>query len=44
MEEIFDLIIVGLGPAGIRAANIAIKNGLSVLAFEKENVGGCGFN
>lgn len=44
MEEIFDLIIVGLGPAGIRAANIAIKNGLSVLAFEKENVGGCCLN
>lgn len=44
MEEIFDLIIVGLGPAGIKAANIAAKNGLTTLAFEKENVGGCCLN
>lgn len=44
MEEIFDLILIGLGPGGLRAANIALKNGLKVLAFEKETLGGCCLN
>lgn len=43
MEE-FDLIIIGLGPGGIRAANNARENNLSVLAFEKDNTGGCCLN
>ena len=42
--ENYDLIIVGLGPGGMRAANCALKNGLKVLAFEENNVGGCCLN
>lgn len=44
MEERFDLIIIGLGPCGLKAADIALRNGLNVLAFEKEETGGCCLN
>ena len=44
MENIYDLIIIGLGPAGMRAAEIALSNNLKVLAFEKETIGGCCLN
>ena len=30
----YDLAIIGLGPAGLEAAQIAIKNNLNVIAFE----------
>lgn len=42
--EKFDLIIIGLGPCGMRAAKRALKEGMSVLAFEKSNVGGTCLN
>lgn len=40
----YDLAIIGLGPAGLEAANIAIKNGLKVIAFEKNELGGTCLN
>ena len=43
-ELLYDLIVVGLGPGGLRAVNIALENNMSVLAFEKEAVGGCCLN
>ena len=42
--ESYDLIIVGLGPGGMRAANCALKNNLKVLAFEENVIGGCCLN
>ncbi len=39
-----DLIIIGAGPGGYRAAEYAAKNGLSVTIFEKEHVGGTCLN
>ncbi len=44
MDDFFDLIVIGLGPAGLRACNLALKAGLRTLAFERENVGGCCLN
>ena len=44
MGEIYDLIIVGLGPAGVKAASEALENGLKVLAFEKNQIGGTCLN
>ncbi len=41
---IYDLGIVGGGPAGYSAALEAIKCGLSVILFEKENLGGTCLN
>jgi electron transfer flavoprotein-quinone oxidoreductase len=35
MEERFDLIVVGAGPAGITAAYVAAKAGLKVIIFER---------
>ena len=40
----YDLAIIGLGPAGLEAAQIAIKNGLKVIAFEKKDLGGTCLN
>ena len=40
----FDLAVVGLGPGGMEAVRIALKNNLSVIAFEKANIGGCCLN
>ena len=36
MPKLYDLIIAGLGPAGSTAAYYAARNGLSVLALEKQ--------
>lgn len=40
----FDLAVIGLGPAGLEACEIAIKNGLKVVAFEKNELGGTCLN
>ena len=32
---IYDLAIIGMGPAGLEAAEIALKNNLKVIVFEK---------
>ena len=39
-----DLIIIGAGPGGYRAAEYAAKKGLKVVIFEAENVGGTCLN
>ena len=39
-----DLIIIGSGPGGYRAAEYAAKNGLQVIIFEKEYAGGTCLN
>lgn len=41
---IYDLAIIGAGPGGSNAAEYAAENGLSVLLFEKNNVGGVCLN
>lgn len=40
----YDLAVIGLGPAGLEAIQIALKNGLKVIAFEKEELGGTCLN
>lgn len=40
----YDLALIGLGPAGLEAASVAIKNGLKVIAFEKNELGGTCLN
>ncbi|MBR5304084.1 MAG: NAD(P)/FAD-dependent oxidoreductase [Candidatus Gastranaerophilales bacterium] len=40
----YDLAIIGLGPAGLEAAQIAIKNNLNVIAFEDNELGGTCLN
>ena len=40
----YDVIVIGGGPGGYTAANKASKNGLSVLLFEKDKVGGTCLN
>ena len=37
---IYDIIIIGAGPAGISAGIYAVSRGKKVLVIEKENVGG----
>ena len=44
MEEIFDLGIIGGGPAGYSAAFKAREKGLSVILFEKDKIGGVCLN
>ena len=39
-----DLIIIGAGPGGYRAAEYAARQGLKVTIFEKDNVGGTCLN
>ena len=39
-----DIIIIGAGPGGYSAAELAAKQGLSVTVFEKERVGGTCLN
>ena len=39
MEKIYDLVIIGGGPAGLTSAIYAGRSNLSVLVIEKENVG-----
>ncbi len=40
----YDLAVVGMGPAGIEAVKYALNNGLSVIAFEKDKPGGTCLN
>ena len=40
MEKIYDVIVVGGGPAGLTAAIYALRNGKSVLVIEKSVFGG----
>ena len=44
MSENVDLIIIGAGPGGYRAAEYAAKQGLKVVIFEGDNVGGTCLN
>ena len=44
MSEKVDLIIIGAGPGGYRAAEYAAKQGLKVVIFEGDNVGGTCLN
>ena len=46
MEEvkIFDIAVIGAGPGGSRAAELAAKKGLSVVLFEKDKTGGTCLN
>ena len=37
---IYDLIVLGAGPAGAESARVSAKQGWSVLLIEKENLGG----
>lgn len=36
----YDLAVIGVGQAGLEAIEIALKNNLSVIAFEKAEIGG----
>ncbi len=40
----YDLAVIGLGPAGLEACDIAIKNNLKVIAFENGDIGGTCLN
>lgn len=40
----YDLAVIGLGPAGIEACQSAIENNLKVIAFEENRVGGTCLN
>ena len=40
MEQIYDMIIIGGGPAGYTAALYAARSGLSVRVLEKLSAGG----
>lgn len=40
----YDLAVIGLGPAGLEAVDIALKNNLKVIAFEKNELGGTCLN
>ena len=40
MEQIYDMIVIGGGPAGYTAAMYAARSGLSVLVLEKLSAGG----
>ena len=44
MENVYDLGIIGSGPAGYSAAIRAAQNGLSIILFEKEAMGGVCLN
>ena len=44
MENLFDLGIIGGGPAGYSAAIRAAQKGLSVILFEKNSMGGVCLN
>ena len=39
-DELFDVIIVGAGPAGLASSVYASSEGLSVLTIERESIGG----
>ena len=40
----YDLAVIGLGPAGLEAVSMAVKNNLKVIAFEQEELGGTCLN
>ena len=40
----FDLAVIGMGSAGIEAISVALKNGLSIVAFEENELGGTCLN
>ena len=40
MEELYDLIIIGSGPAGLSAAVYAVRSGLSLLVLEQNSMSG----
>lgn len=40
----FDIAIIGLGPAGLEASRAALNKGLSVVAFEENELGGTCLN
>ncbi|MDR0733612.1 MAG: dihydrolipoyl dehydrogenase [Dysgonamonadaceae bacterium] len=42
--NIYDLAIIGSGPAGYAAAGLAGRNGLKIILFEKNNIGGVCLN
>lgn len=44
MSKFYDLGIIGAGPAGYSAAIRAAQNGLSVVLFEKDSIGGVCLN
>lgn len=44
MSEIYDIAIIGLGPSGLEALDIALKNNLKVIVFEKDKIGGTCLN
>ncbi|MDP0488744.1 MAG: FAD-dependent oxidoreductase, partial [Fusobacterium sp. JB020] len=39
MEKIYDLVVVGGGPAGLTSAIYASRSNLSVLVIERKNIG-----
>lgn len=43
-ESTVDLIVIGAGPGGYRAAEYAAKQGMKVVVFEGDNVGGTCLN
>ena len=44
MAEHFDIVVIGAGPGGFRAARRCAQKGASVAAIEKEYVGGTCLN
>ena len=44
MTNFYDLIILGAGPGGYHAAELAAKGKLKTLLFEKQNLGGVCLN
>ena len=44
MNQLYDLIVLGGGPAGYRAAEVAAANGIRTLVVEKRALGGVCLN
>lgn len=40
----YDIAVIGLGPAGLEVVSMAMKHNLKVIAFEKEEIGGTCLN